>query len=128
MNKYRTVLKGITNISLRRWPWLVRFIVLWLILGLISPALPRAPLEAQQTVETTKPMVCVHTRLIDEVYEWKIQRSLQLVREMGATTIVEFFPWAYAEPSRGQYSWSSFDRIARQAHNQGLHIIARMGL
>ena len=128
MNKHLTILKEITNIFLRNWPWLVRFILIWIMLGLISPALPRAPLEAQQTVDTIKPMVCVHTRLIDEVYEWKIQRSLQLVREMGATTIVEFFPWAYGEPSRGQYSWASFDRIARQAHNQGLHIIARMGL
>src|SRR5882724_5435598 len=108
MNKHRTMLKEITNISLREWPWLVRFILIWLILGLVSPAQPRAPLEAQQTVDTTKPMVCVHTRLIDEVYEWKIQRSLQLVREMGATTIVEFFPWAYGEPARGQYSWDFF--------------------
>ena len=103
MNKHRTILREITNISLRKWPWLLRFILIWLMLGLVSPALPRAPLEAQQTVDTTKPMVCVHTRLIDEVYEWKIQRSLQLVREMGATTIVEFFPWAYAEP-QNRYS------------------------
>lgn len=128
MKIYTVVLRGITNISLRYWAWGIRLIVVWLLIGFIAPTLPRAPLEDQQTVQTTKPVVCVHTRLIDEVYEWKIQRSLQLVREMGATTIVEFFPWAYAEPNRGQYSWSSFDRIARHAHNQGLHIIARMGL
>ena len=89
MNTHRALSREITNILLRYWIWLVRFLLVWLFLGLISPALPRAPLEIQQTVETTKPMVCVHTRLIDEVYEWKIQRSLQLVREMGATTIVE---------------------------------------
>lgn len=89
---------------------------------------PRAPLEPQQYINTNKPLVCVHTRLIDEVYEWKIQRSLQLVREMGASTIVEFFPWAYAEPEHGVYNWTSFDRIARHAQNQGLQIIARLGL
>jgi hypothetical protein len=71
--------------------------------------------------------VCVHTRLIDEVWEWKIQRSLQLVREMGADTIVEFFPWAYIEGAPGRYDWVSTDRIVRHAQNQGLRIIARMG-
>lgn len=69
----------------------------------------------------------MHTRLIDEVYEWKIQRSLQLVREMGADTIVEFFPWAYVEGSRGRYDWASADRIVSHARSQGLKIIARMG-
>lgn len=100
----------------------------YILLSTITSVPPRAPLEPQQVVGTLKPLVCVHTRLIDEVYEWKIQRSLQLVREMGADTIVEFFPWAYGEPSRGQYNWASFDRIARHAKNQGLQIIARMGL
>jgi hypothetical protein len=51
-----------------------------------------------------------------------------MVREMGADTIVEFFPWAYAENNEGQYDWVSFDRIVHHARNQGLHIIARMGL
>ncbi len=110
------------------WQWLLRAYLLCAILGTLAPAPPRAPLEAPQTVDTVKPQVCVHTRLIDEVFEWKIQRSLQMVREMGADTIVEFFPWAYAEPEQGQYNWSSFDRIVKHARNQGLHIIARMGL
>ncbi|MCA0452756.1 MAG: beta-galactosidase [Chloroflexi bacterium] len=112
----------------RNFSWILRICAVYLCLSSLSAVPARAPLETQQTVETLKPMVCVHTRLIDEVYEWKIQRSLQLVREMGATTIVEFFPWAYGEPARGQYSWASFDRIVRHAKNQGLQIIARMGL
>ena len=110
------------------WQWALRAYILCAILGTLAPAPPRAPLDTPQTVETVKPQVCVHTRLIDEVFEWKIQRSLQMVREMGADTIVEFFPWAYAEPEQGQYNWSSFDRIVKHARNQGLHIIARLGL
>lgn len=110
------------------WFWLVRVAIAWSILIRLTPAPPRAPLGPLQTVPTVKPAVCVHTRLIDEVYEWKIQRSLQMVREMGANTIVEFFPWAYAEPNRGQHDWTSFDRIINHARNQGLHVIARMGL
>ncbi len=110
------------------WHWIARAGIAWFILIRLAPAPPRAPLGVPQTVQTVKPIVCVHTRLIDEVYEWTIQRSLQRVREMGADTIVEFFPWAYAEPAPGAYNWTSFDRIIKHARNQGLHIIARMGL
>ncbi|MBL8163495.1 MAG: beta-galactosidase [Anaerolineae bacterium] len=110
------------------WLWAIRAYFLWQIVLLLLPAPPRAPLGVPQVVQTHKPLVCVHTRLIDEVYEWKIQRSLVMTREMGADTIVEFFPWAYAEPTPGQYDWVSFDRIIRHARNQGLHVIARMGL
>ena len=85
------------------------------------------PLQNPQTVTNTKPHLCVHTRLIDEVETWKIQQSLQLVREMGADHIVEFFPWAYVEGTRGQYDWASFDRIMQHADNQGIQVIARMG-
>ncbi|MBZ0277875.1 MAG: beta-galactosidase [Anaerolineae bacterium] len=113
---------------IRHWRWYLRFSITWICLTALIPAPPRAALEAPQTVETIKPQVCVHTRLIDEVFEWKIQRSLQMVRQMGADTIVEFFPWAYAEPQKGVYDWASFDRIVRHARNQGIHIIARMGL
>jgi len=67
------------------------------------------------TVETNVPQLCMHTRLIDEVEEWKIQRSLELVREMGAGTIVEFFPWAYIETGKGTYDWHHPDRIIDMA-------------
>ncbi len=91
---------------------------------------PDALLELGQAqlVQTTKPLVCAHTLLENEVHEWKIKRSLELVREMGATTIVQFFPWAYFEPSAGQYNWRQADLIVRHAVNQGLRIIARLGL
>lgn len=114
--------------SLRHhWRWHLRALIAWLILSNLAATGPRATLEQPQIVHTAKPQVCVHTRLIDEVWEWKIQRSLQLVREMGADTIVEFFPWAYIENSPGRYDWVSTDRIVRHAQNQGISIIARMG-
>ncbi len=112
----------------RALPWAIRGLIAWVLIGALVPAQPRAPLGPDQTVETDDPQLCMHTRLIDEVEEWKIQRSLVLTREMGAGTIVEFFPWAYIEGSKDQYDWATADRIVRQARNQGIHIIARMGL
>jgi len=122
--KFRTLKTHIP----RWWIWYYRALLAGIILTSLAPVGPRAPLGMPQTVETVKPEVCIHTRLIDEVYEWKIQRSLQLIREMGANTIVEFFPWAYIEREKGNYDWASADMIARHARNQGIKIIARMGL
>lgn len=110
------------------WRWYLRAAAAWLIVSSLLPAGPRVTFGPPQTVDTRRPQVCVHTRLIDEVWEWTIQRSLQLVREMGASTIVEFFPWAYLEPEPGRYDWASADRIIAHARSQGLEVIARMGL
>jgi polysaccharide biosynthesis protein PslG len=109
------------------WRWYIRIILIWIVLTLVSPPNHRLYPDEQKIVETEYPQVCVHTALINEVDEWKMQQSLQLVRDMGATTIVEFFPWAYFEPHKGQYSWGQADRIVRHAKNQGIRIIARMG-
>lgn len=114
--------------ALWRWrAWLLRALIAWAVIVRLQPADPHAILGAPHTVDTQKPKLCVHTRLIDEVEEWKIQQSLQLVREMGANHIVEFFPWAYVEGQRGRYDWASVDRIMRHAENQGVRVIARMG-
>ncbi len=128
MNRMFAKFRNFTNLIPRWWIWYYRALLAGIILTSLAPVGPRAPLGAPQTVETVKPQVCVHTRLIDEVYEWKIQRSLKLIREMGADTIVEFFPWAYIEREKGHYDWASADVIARHARNQGIKIIARMGL
>jgi len=97
-------------------------------LATLRPAPPRVVLGPPHTVQTVNPTVCVHMRLTDEVDEWKIQRTLQMVREMGAATIVEFFPWPYTEHERSSYDWAHADRIMRHAENQGLTVIARLGL
>jgi hypothetical protein len=70
----------------------------------------------------------VHTRLTDEGAPWKIQRNLQLVREMGAPWIVEFFPWAYIEYGKNNFDWWHADQVIDHAHAQGLKVVARLGL
>ncbi len=108
--------------------WLLRLALIGVALGIVAPRPPYVIVGPPQAVETEHPVACVHTRLVDEVEEWKIQRSLAMVREMGATTIVEFFPWPYAEPAPGRYDWRQFDTIIRHARAQGLTVIARLGM
>jgi hypothetical protein len=105
-----------------------RLILVLAVLRHLAPAPPRVKLGPPQTVDTQHPVVCVHTRLTDEVEEWKIQRNMQMVREMGAATIVEFFPWPYVEGEEGTFNWAHADRIIRYAENQGITVIARLGL
>lgn len=112
----------------RTLAWLARGGLAWMLLGSIAAAPHRVTFPPPQQVSTLQPHVCMHTSLIDEVDEWKIQRSLRLVREMGASTIVEFFPWAYLQPTEQAFDWSQADRIVRHAQNQGLRVIARLGL
>ncbi len=88
---------------------------------LITPGPP-------QSVQTSRPILGVHTRLTDEVEPWKIQRTLQMVREMGAQWIVEFFPWAYYHGSDGGFSWEHPDLVINHAAAQGLTVVARLGL
>lgn len=92
-----------------------------------KPADDHLPAE-RQTVATEKAQVCVHTLLENEVEEESILWSLELARELGATAIVQFFPWAYVEREPGRYSWTLADRIVRHAEMQGLRVIARLGL
>lgn len=118
-----------TGRLVRRYsPTALRLIVIYVCLAQLAPAGPRLLPEPPQVVDTQHPLVCVHTRLTDEVEDWKIQRTLQMVREMGATTIVEFFPWAYVQPSENTYDWHHPDRIINMAHQQGLQVIARLGV
>ncbi len=93
-----------------------------------APITPPVALGPQQTVRTINPEIGVHTRLTDEVEPWKIKRTLEMVREMGATWIVEYFPWAYHEPSPGKFDWSHADLVVDHARRQGLTVIARLGM
>ncbi len=85
------------------------------------------PLGVQRSVQTINPKLGIHTRLTDEVEPAKIKRSLEMVREMGAPWIVEYFPWAYAEPKKGQFEWTHADLVVNHATRQGITVIARLG-
>jgi hypothetical protein len=106
---------------------LAGFIVLaWLLLQ-IQPAPLLVTLGPQQTVQTTNPLAGLHTRYVDEAEAWKIKRGMEMQREMGAPWLVEFFPWAYYEKSKGQFDWAGADRIIEHASRQGLRVVARLG-
>lgn len=85
-------------------------------------------LGPQQTVLTVNPKIGVHTRLTDEVEAAKIKRTLEMVREMGAAWIVEYFPWAYIEPLPGIHDWTHADLVVDHANRQGLKVVARLGM
>ena len=103
-------------------------LLLVLLAVLCLPPRPLVTTGPQQAVVSINPKLGVHTRLTDEVEEWKIKRTLEMAREMGASWIVEFFPWAYVEPERaGQGQWAHSDMVMRHARAQGLHVLARLG-
>jgi len=108
--------------ALFRW---VSFFLLIVIIGAMPK--PLVTLGPPQRVKTVNPKMGVHTRLTDEVEEWKIKRTLEMVREMGAPWIVEYFPWAYYEPRKGFFNWEHADLVVNHAVTQGLTVIARLG-
>lgn len=93
-----------------------------------SAPLEPVPLGPQQTVVTINPKLGVHTRLTDEAEPGNIKRTLEMVREMGASWIVEYFPWAYMEPGPGIYDWDHADLVVNHANRQGLTVLARLGM
>jgi hypothetical protein len=126
------VAEGVAQELLRSWEgdWRValrRAVLLMICLLAGAPLAPLVALGPQQTVHSVNPRMGIHTRLTDEVEPWKIKRTLEMVREMGATWTVEFFPWAYYEPSPGVYDWTHADLVVDHARQQGLRVIARLG-
>ncbi len=120
--------RGMFKRSLQfNYAWRVLLIVLWL-WAVEWPPSPLITIGPPQHVATRNAKAGVHTRLTDEPAEWKIQRTLQMVGEMGAPWIVEFFPWAYLEPAKGSFAWEHADQVIDHAHAQGLTVIARLGL
>ncbi len=101
--------------------------MLCLLVGL--PLLP-APPKKPETVTTAKrdSVLGVHGRLTDEVEQWKIEKSADMMVEMGATWLVEYFPWAYIEPTKGQFDWSHSDMVVSAAASHGLKLIARLDM
>ena len=106
---------------------LIRVALALFVLWAVRPPHVLVVLGPPHQVVTTNPIVGVHTRLTDEVEKWKIQRTLQMVREMGSPWIVEYFPWPYIEPEEGRFNWGHSDAVIEHAENQGLTVIARLG-
>jgi hypothetical protein len=108
---------------------ILTLLILWIIIFVLPGAAPPEQVELgpQQVVQTINPKMGVHTRLTDEVEPWKIKRTLEMVREMGALWVVEYFPWAYREPQPGYFDWSHSDLVVDHANRQGLSVIARLG-
>ena len=107
-------------------------VILWtfalaLIIMATGPTQPLPGVGPLQEVITLNPKMGLHTRLTDEVEPWKIKRTLEMVREMGTPWVVEFFPWAYHEPSPGNFDWTHADLVVDHAQAQGLTVIARLG-
>ena len=98
-----------------------------LILSTSGPATD-VPLGPAQRVMTVNPKLGIHTRLTDEVEPRKIKQTFEMVQEMGATWIVEYFPWAYLEPLPGLYDWTHAELVVNHANHQGLTVVARLGL
>jgi hypothetical protein len=111
----------------REWSWRAA-LSLFLVLLAGAPAPALVALGPQQTVTSRNPIMGVHTRLTDEVEPWKVKRTMEMVRDMGASWVVEYFPWAYYEPSPGRYDWSHADLVVDHARRQGLTVIARLGM
>ncbi len=101
-----------------------------LALGLAAPrTVPPLHLPPPQTVQTINPKIGVHTRLTGTGDEAAMDRQLAAVREMGASWVVDLFPWAYVQPqSPATFDWRGADLLVAHAEQQGLQIIARLDI
>jgi hypothetical protein len=116
------------NKRFSRIVWLILALLLWSqVLAGYRPR--RLDLPPPQTVRSTNPLIGVHTRLAGVDDEAYVRRTLAQVREMGASWIVELFPWAYVQPrSRYGYDWDGADMIVAHARRQGLTVVARLDI
>ena len=113
-----------------RWFWVGITVVVEVlaIAGVFLWSCSRQTSAPPPTSSAATSIIGVHTRLTDEVEEWKIRRTMRMVREMGAAWIVELFPWAYIEPSKGSFDWGHSDLVVRAANEEGLTVVARLDL
>lgn len=78
----------------------------------------------------------VNTFLEQEVEEWKVRRSLDLIRDAGFGWIRQEFPWNDIEVlgknnytnEYGQHTWTKYDNLVSLVEEYGLDMIVRLDL
>lgn len=76
----------------------------------------------------------VNTFLQQEVDGWKVDRSMEMLREAGVRWIRQQIPWWDIETlAKGEYvnqyghnTWEKYDRLVDAAERQGIQILARL--
>jgi hypothetical protein len=69
----------------------------------------------------------VHLRLAGTDDEAQIVAQLAAAREMGASFVVDLFPWAYVQPRGARsFDWRGADLLIEHARRQGLEVVARL--
>lgn len=114
---------------------LVRSLVLVLLAAIVGVQMwtprvvPPLHLPPAHTVDTINGKIGVHTRLAGTGDEQMIVDQLTAVREMGASYIVDLFPWAYVQP-RGPrtFEWHGADLLIKHARQQGITVVARLDI
>jgi GH35 family endo-1,4-beta-xylanase len=106
-------------------------------LVLLTGLLPRFPSTAttlstptppsQSKIQNPKSKIGLHTRLTDESDPERIRQEFRMLREMGGSYAVEFFPWAYIQAhDRNRFDWEHADLVADAAREYGITLIARV--
>lgn len=109
---------------------IVALFVLAIAVGLAGPrTVPPIHLPAQAVVQTRNPKIGVHLRLAGTDDESVLVAQLSAVREMGASVVVDLFPWAYVQPRGPQsFEWRGADLLIAHARRQGLTVVARLDI
>src|SRR3990172_5787430 len=62
-----------------------------------------------------------------EAEDWKIEKSLRMLKDEGVKYIRQEFPWFQVELANGSFqNWEKFDRIIELSNKYGLEVIARL--
>ncbi|MSQ10837.1 MAG: hypothetical protein EXR52_07545 [Dehalococcoidia bacterium] len=87
------------------------------------------------TTHAGLPPLGANTFFEQEVEEWKVRRSMEMLRDAGVKWIRQEFPWDRIEPSvKGRYedafgsTWTNYDRTVRLAPEYGLQVMPRLTL
>jgi hypothetical protein len=105
----------------------------YLALSLIQPARDTADFAPMKYTDVNP--FAINTFFDQEVEEWKIRKSLELIRDAGFHWIRQEFPWEDIEkPAKGQHwetkfgysTWLKYDRIVELAREYNIEIIARL--